>query len=47
MKTKQRKIIKRKFSKTRNAVLESDATTFQDCQNLRDLIYEKNQPIND
>ena len=40
-KTKQRQIIKRKFSKTRNAVSESDATTFQDFQNLRDLIYEK------
>ena len=39
--TKQKQIINQKFSRARNAVLDSDSTTKQELQNLPDLIHDK------
>ena len=44
---KQKQIFKQKFSKTLKVVLESDTTTIQKPQNIRDLMHEKNKTIND
>ena len=41
-----KQIIKRRFSKTTNAVSESDTTTSKELQNLKDSI-DKNSPITD
>ena len=41
-----KQIFKRRFSKTRNAVSESDTTTIQQLQDLKDSI-DKNNPAND
>ena len=43
---KQKQIIKRRFSKTLNAVPESDITTIQDLQDLKDS-KDENNPMND
>ena len=40
---KQKQVVKRKLSKTRNAVSETDATTKQELQDLKDSI-DKNNP---
>ena len=45
IKTKQNQIIKRRFFKSPNAVSESDSTTIQETQDLKDSI-DNNYPIN-
>ena len=44
--TKQKQIIKRGFSKRRNAVSESETNTIQEIQDLKDSV-NKNNPIDD
>ena len=40
-----KQVIKQKFSKTQNAVSESDSTTMQEKQNFWDLLEQKNEPL--
>ena len=43
--TKQKQINNQKFSRARNAALDSDSKTKQELQNLPDLTHDKNKPV--
>ena len=42
---KRKQILKTSFSRTRNAVSESDSRTIQKLENLRDLLHDTNEPV--